>query len=172
MSAFDSLIRGSASFRELGSMISQSERSSVSQVARFLATFEKFKPGYYAAQDLYKMISTQRLYIHPTFGNHVYLSGGPSIERQDPIFTHYSAESASTPDFLMTCAIRAGVSLNLTMAKYSMTSVYGADTLKILEGIGYATPLFPVFPKFQIDFSFGTYTYNPAESRSVENLLF
>ena len=52
---------------------------------------------------------------------------------------HLADHFKQTPDFLMTSGKRRGVTLNSQMSKYDSRMVYGPNTLKVMESLGWHT---------------------------------
>ena len=65
----------------------------------------------------------------------------------------------------MVPSIANGLSLSRSLKHHNMTTVYGPNTLKILQAIGYSTVSNTKMNKITLSTTFGTESYDPSDAK-------
>ena len=165
MSAYDSLILGILHFRQLGATITEYNAKNLNSIEEFTGAFEQSN-RLKAAQDLLMMTNsnTRPLQIHPSMSSAVNLSNTWPFLLSDGY--------GEGPEFVMSSSLHYGRSLNQTLEKFRMKTPFGPNTVKILEGIGFANPVNAIYPRMTIDWDFGTIRYNPGSTSIRRDVYF
>ena len=95
-----------------------------------------------SAKRLYKMLTSNQLVINlPDQSVLSILSPDPFIPSKSG--SHLTPDYFNTPEYLIAPRTFKGVSLNLTMAKNGISSVYGPKLVQVFELMGYSTKANP-----------------------------
>ena len=167
LNVYDYVLFGSnPEFLKLNSDITTFQAQKSSSSISFLLKFEGYELGFVAAQRLNDILTAKNL--------QAMLQGLDPIALHSPIpyqskssLSHLGIDYRGSVEFLMVPAIKKGDSMAKTMSKHNTTSIYGPATLKILQGLGYATHNDRNVLQLAILDTFGTGLYDPAESELI-----
>ena len=153
----------------LGAAISTFSKLKCNTIETYLDKFES-DSSIASAKELWEMARNDNLKITPAMGETINVDFSPNY--LDTSQVHLNSSYYDTTDFLMTGVLRRGETLNQKLAHLGTASVYGQKTLKVMEGLGYATQLNPIYPVMELAAELGSSRYNPDSARWVPHTDF
>ena len=164
--AYDALIQGNKSFKQLGALITTFP-AQIMDTIDYLKLFAANETLLSAAQDLYHM-STDKLII-PVDQGELELYSPPDFENGSSI-AHVDSDLVNTPEFIMVETDNEHSlkdSIALTMSKNGYDYVLGPKVISVLSQMGYATKENPIIHVFSILGTFETDLYRPSMAKYV-----
>ena len=165
LNAYDSFILSDEEFKTVASTISAFPKAKLGKL-EYLKSMENDPTMLKAGKQLLKMTTSGKLESKPKSGFELDLYSPSSFEKGSSL-SHANKKQSENAEFLMVPTIPNGLSLNQTMAKHKMQSVYGPETLQILQSIGYNTKNNPSKSYIELSTTFGTDEYEPTDVGSA-----
>ena len=153
---------------ELVATISTAPKMICDSSESYLKAFQS-SPFVQIAENLLRLVHSNYLSIRPLYRDPFTIVFAPT--NLDTAHVHLHPNRSPGAEFLMT-ELRRGVTLSQKLKELGTSSIYGQNTLKIMEGLGYATHLNPLFRRMELSTSFGTKDYNPDDARWISNTNF
>ena len=167
ISIYDGLLKSSNStqFAQVGAILSTFPKQ-LANIEEFYRLFLQNQTAFSAAKQLHQLASSAQLSFNARPGRQVKLHStlefipGASVSHistYDPI------------EFLMKPFIRPGISLETSIINSQYYSIFGPETLRMLETMGYATRRRPFYRRMEVATEFGKAEYDPSVSRYLKN---
>ena len=134
----DEMINESNSIARLGKVFEDTIEPNIPK-EEYSKKFESNGAFMTAVMKLYEMAVSKKLVIAIDDGLTVKIDEFGKFSKQTTPIDHLADQFYNGPDFLMTRDLKAGDTLNSMMQKYNSTSIYGHNTIRILEMMGYKT---------------------------------
>lgn len=171
ISAFDNLVVGTRfEIGRLGASISTFPNFNCDSIESYLRAFE-LSPFIEPAKNLLEIIKSDKLWIRPNLRDPISVVYTPS-KSGSGAKVHLNATRSARADFMMTGEPKRGGTLRQRLDSMGIRTIYGRNTLKIMEGLGYATQMNPLFPVMEVSTTFATTHYNPNDAQWRVNLDF
>ena len=167
-SVYDSMLIGASELiGQLAAKISTIEKKMV-HPDEYLRMFEEDPNLLAIGKQLYAASNARNFKFHPKDADPLLMHNGFKYEPGSS-YVHVKALRYQDTEVVMFPSCMRGLKLSNVRSLQRMPSVYGADSINLLQKMGYATRWQRNFPLLTIEPSFWTLSYSPSQARFIKN---